>query len=372
VAVVLDHTARSGIRIGAASGVGTVCIGAGTPQATDTSGTATAIGYSAGYGGNSTFNGVAIGYQAGSNVNGAFNGVAIGYQAGSNVSAASNGVAIGSLAGSGDHAANYGVAIGVLAGASSSAASNGVAIGYYAGFGGSAAYNGVAIGYRAGYGAVAASNGVAIGCFAGFSGSAAYNGVAIGYYAGYSGTVGSNTMVGYQSGYTPSGTNATTTATGQTLIGYNTGQASAIQVNYITCLGHQATAGASGAVAIGVDHNGTSATTSVQDEIKLGTAAHTVSLSALRYNSMATKTAAYTALLTDSVVLANPSGGAFTVTLPAATLGQQVIVKNIDNTTGNQVTVVPATGTIDGGSSVALASYTSNTFVSDGTNWWMV
>lgn len=85
-----------------------------------------------------------------------------------------------------------------------------------------------------------------------------------------------------------------------------------------------------------------------------------------------TKTANYTALSLDNIVLANAVAGAFTVTLPAVASGQQLIVKKVDASVF-VVTVVPASGTIDGAASVPLANqWQSRTFVSDGTNWFMV
>lgn len=81
------------------------------------------------------------------------------------------------------------------------------------------------------------------------------------------------------------------------------------------------------------------------------------------------KTAAYTAL-TGELVLADATGGAFTVTLPsAAVAGRQVIVKRM-NTGVNNVTVAPAAGTIDGAANVALtAQYQVTRLIADGTNW---
>lgn len=87
--------------------------------------------------------------------------------------------------------------------------------------------------------------------------------------------------------------------------------------------------------------------------------------------STTTKTSSYTANLHDSIILADPTSAALTVTLPTATLGQAITVKNVSSG-ANAVTVVPASGTIDGGSLVTINSYTSNSFISDGTNWWLI
>lgn len=83
------------------------------------------------------------------------------------------------------------------------------------------------------------------------------------------------------------------------------------------------------------------------------------------------KTADYTAKNGDAV-LADASGGDFSVTLPAPTSADSVTVKNVGNT-GN-VTVLPhASETIDGMSTALLGSPNlSRTFLADGTNWWVI
>jgi hypothetical protein len=66
------------------------------------------------------------------------------------------------------------------------------------------------------------------------------------------------------------------------------------------------------------------------------------------------------------IVLAN---GTFTVTLPAATTGNVVDVKNVGT---GVITVAPASGTIDGAATYPLSvQYQSITIVADGTNWWI-
>lgn len=123
----------------------------------------------------------------------------------------------------------------------------------------------------------------AVGYQAAYSTTAGAFHAVLGYQALYAGTTGTgSTVVGFQAGYNPGGGtntgNATTTGAGQTLIGAETGQTSSTQVSYIACFGYRATAGAAGAVAIGTDHTGAGATTGTQDEIKLGTANHTVNI----------------------------------------------------------------------------------------------
>lgn len=74
----------------------------------------------------------------------------------------------------------------------------------------------------------------------------------------------------------------------------------------------------------------------------------------------------------DRVVLADATGGAFTVTLPSAVgrHGQQALTVKRLNAGGNAVTVGSASGTIDGAATQPLAAqYASITVVSDGGQW---
>lgn len=99
-------------------------------------------------------------------------------------------------------------------------------------------------------------------------------------------------------------------------------------------------------------------------------AAGIIPLSAVS-GTVATKTTTYTAVNAD-IILADASGGAFTITLPAASNRLVVVVKKIDNT-GNLLTISPAAGTIDGQSTHTLAQqYTSVTLTSDGSNWFVI
>lgn len=86
-------------------------------------------------------------------------------------------------------------------------------------------------------------------------------------------------------------------------------------------------------------------------------------------------TAAYTMTGRDKIVLANATGGAFTVTLPDATLrkNQQPLIVKRTNAGGNAVTVGSASGTIDGAATQSLAAqYATLSVVSDGTNWHLI
>jgi hypothetical protein len=86
-----------------------------------------------------------------------------------------------------------------------------------------------------------------------------------------------------------------------------------------------------------------------------------------------TKTTTYTALAGD-VLLCDATGGAFTVTLPAAAgvTGQSISVKKTD-ASANAVTVDGnGAETIDGAATLALATrYAAVTLWSDGSNWWV-
>lgn len=85
-----------------------------------------------------------------------------------------------------------------------------------------------------------------------------------------------------------------------------------------------------------------------------------------------TKTANYTTTWGE-VVLANANGGAFTVTLPAATAARSRITVKKTDSSANAVTIAPAAGTIDGAASVQItAQYEARDFVSDGSNWFQV
>lgn len=80
------------------------------------------------------------------------------------------------------------------------------------------------------------------------------------------------------------------------------------------------------------------------------------------------KTANYTAANGD-VVLVDASGGAVSITLPAATENNSVYVKKIDSS-ANTVTIV---GTIDTGTNLVIsAQYAAYAVAADGTDWWVI
>ena len=76
----------------------------------------------------------------------------------------------------------------------------------------------------------------------------------------------------------------------------------------------------------------------------------------------------------DKVVLADGTGGAFTVTLPDARLrknAQPITIKRT-SAAGN-ITIASAGGTIDGAATVTLAAqYALRTVISNGTNWIVI
>lgn len=89
------------------------------------------------------------------------------------------------------------------------------------------------------------------------------------------------------------------------------------------------------------------------------------------YGSIATKTANYTATATDFIILCNPTGN-ITITLPAASssTNQIYIIKKIDSDADTVTIDGNASETIDGATTLVIASqYTSYTLVCDGSNW---
>jgi hypothetical protein len=85
--------------------------------------------------------------------------------------------------------------------------------------------------------------------------------------------------------------------------------------------------------------------------------------------------AATTASESDWLILADATGGAFSVTLPVAARAPGMVV-SIKRTNGaaNAVTIArTASDTIDGAASISLsAQYASRTLVSDGESWHVI
>ena len=96
------------------------------------------------------------------------------------------------------------------------------------------------------------------------------------------------------------------------------------------------------------------------------------SVSGHSHLSVKSKTSGYTAVAGD-VVLANASGGAFSITLPLnPSTGSFVIIKKVDASI-NAVTVNGNGDTIDGAATVDIVNqYESLTCISDGTSWYLI
>lgn len=73
----------------------------------------------------------------------------------------------------------------------------------------------------------------------------------------------------------------------------------------------------------------------------------------------------------NSTHLVNTSGASSAVTLPAAATNRYVYIKDNGNANTNNITVTPASGTVDGAASDVIDSdYEAVVYVSDGTNWY--
>lgn len=89
----------------------------------------------------------------------------------------------------------------------------------------------------------------------------------------------------------------------------------------------------------------------------------------------ATKTGNYTLTSSDTVILADSTSGSVTITLPTASTvsGYRFYVKRTDGSANSVSVARSGSDTIDGATSVSLgAQYTTMTFVSDGTNWFII
>ncbi len=82
-----------------------------------------------------------------------------------------------------------------------------------------------------------------------------------------------------------------------------------------------------------------------------------------------------TAAVSGTIYLVDTSGGAVTVTLPAPSVGGIVVIKDTGDAQTNNIDVAPNGGEdIDGTNAnyVIDANFESDTFVSDGTNWFVL
>ena len=107
-----------------------------------------------------------------------------------------------------------------------------------------------------------------------------------------------------------------------------------------------------------------------------GNANSTVQVSGSLSMAITTVTSNYTLTGDDNTVLANTTSGSITITLPApgTFAGRIYTVKKI-GTGGidNDLTITPASGTIDGGNSYKIYNdWTYVTLQTDGTNWYII
>jgi hypothetical protein len=244
--------------MGISTGTFNVCIGASS-----------GLGPTGGTGGASLLLGnICIGYQAGPQANAVSDTVVIGYQA---QTSASNTVAIGNNA---NGFAEYSIAIGYFVGSNDAGS---IVIGRWDNNATIIGINNIFMGYMVGYNSGASSNGsYNVHVVSGTNGTKSIGsyGTIIGYNAGTGATGNGNTLLGASAG------TGVTTGTDNTFIGYNAGTGATVS-NYGTAIGSGATVTASGAVAIGVDHTGTSAASATQDLIVLGTINHTTQIPGL-------------------------------------------------------------------------------------------
>jgi hypothetical protein len=92
------------------------------------------------------------------------------------------------------------------------------------------------------------------------------------------------------------------------------------------------------------------------------------------WNVTAVKTSAYTAVIGD-LVLVDPTGGAFTVTLPTAVGVSGRSIRIFNNTASTTAVTVATTSsqTINGGATATMnTAHAGKDFTSDGANWVMV
>lgn len=93
-------------------------------------------------------------------------------------------------------------------------------------------------------------------------------------------------------------------------------------------------------------------------------------------DNVATKTGAYTALVTDHVILADTSGGAFTVTLPVVADAAGLILVFVRTGAGANALTIDGSGaeTINGAANNADmdAQYDMLTLYCDGTEWFII
>jgi hypothetical protein len=107
-----------------------------------------------------------------------------------------------------------------------------------------------------------------------------------------------------------------------------------------------------------------------------GSANSTVQVDGSLAMAIKTVTTTYTVTGADNTILANTSSAAFTITLPnpSTFAGRIYTIKKIGNGgIDKELTISPASGTIDGGSSYVIYNdWTYVTLQTDGTNWYII
>jgi hypothetical protein len=91
--------------------------------------------------------------------------------------------------------------------------------------------------------------------------------------------------------------------------------------------------------------------------------------------STITRTASYTATATDYSIICNNTGGAITISLPAAAgcAGRVYVVKKVSAALNNVVIDPNGAETIDGAATRTLSvQYEGVHIQSDGTNWYVI
>lgn len=218
---------------------------------------------------------------------------------------------------------------------------------------------------------------IAIGHLAlqGAASSVATRNVAIGASTLQAITTGTqNTAIGGLAGQTAIVANALTTGTNATFLGYGSGPGSvgAIGLNFMTAVGSNAVVDSANTIVLGRS----------TDTTVIGTTAINANATALlqiagniALTNIATKSANYSIVTTDSVIIADASTAAFTITLPNANIGKgtEFKIKKKDSS-ANVVTVATVSSQlIDGATTFNIGTqYASITIVSDGIQWWVI
>lgn len=117
------------------------------------------------------------------------------------------------------------------------------------------------------------------------------------------------------------------------------------------------------------------ATAGSDKDIPVNTGAGTLSWVNRTIRTTAAKTTTYTATSTDEVLLCDTSGGAWTLTLPAAAsnTGKVYVIKKTTSDTNALTIDGNSSETIDGTTTKLLfAQYESVTIICDGSNWHVI